>query len=536
MLLCVVASTGFTAGIVQYSRAHGRLILYPMYDDCGYFESGMQWARNVYDRSARGLVHAYRLDPPHAPYSTMLAAVAFLVAGAEDWAPYAASGWIVLATLLVTVRLSRGLPLAERLLAAVVALGCPLLGIAVHEFRPDAAFGLCAWGAYLYTILAARPGARRSGALVSGALFGLALLTKPVAFPLVVALFMLGITLAPWISERPGASERMKRWASFAAQSSVALLVVAAPHWCLAGRRIIAYVYDNYAGQMRSVWTRHETWVQDVTYYLTGPGNLLGPQIYPLAIAVLIGGAVTWRWGTLRQRRGACALGLGLLVAYLVPTLGRANNVFFAQAFQYGLLFCALLSLRAVALVAVRRLQWRHASLAAHGALALAAAWLFQGPALHGDRNADWIVNRREIVAGIYDLISARAGNEHRTVFLTTIGDANPSTLHYFALRDGRPINFFSSDTEDRPAAVLETCSQADFVVASESGNKLQADFLPSYRAQDEVLRQLRASPAFEQIGYFEYRPAGRGFYVFQRVTPTQRPADQRRERLAGDS
>ena len=90
--------------------------------------------------------------------------------------------------------------------------------------------------------------------------------------------------------------------------------------------------------------------------------------------------------------------------------------------------------------------------------------------------------------------------------------------MNYLSIRADRAITWLALDRESDVDVMLAACRRADFVVASESGTRLQADFLPSYRSQDEVLRALSSSDNFREIGYFEYRPAQRGFHVFARA------------------
>lgn len=509
-----------TGLVLWFSYYYGRLILFPLYDDCGYLAEGARWVQRAREHSWR-VLSQYPTDVPHSPYATFLAAASFGICGIHDWAPYLASGWIVLAALLWTVRATRGEEWPQRLALLVLAMTVPLLGVAVHEYRPDAAFGLiCAWG---YFTLLGLPRGRSAFWLniAGGLLFGAALLIKPAAFPLVACLWLTGCLAAAWIRDEPPTTygRRARTTLGIALQSGAALVLVSGWHFWFAGRRTVEYVLANYTGAMRDVWTRHDDWRGMLRYYLDGPECPLGRHIYLLAPIAALGLVLAFRYGAARQRRAAVAVALGLAVAYLVPTIGRANNPYFAQTFQYGVFFAAVLSLRHLLLV-LRRCRVRPALLFAPcGVAAVIGLGLFQWPTQVGERDADWIRYRREIVAGIFELVAQHSRPpQPRTVFLTTIGDVNPDTMNYLSVRADRAITWLSNERESNVEVMLAACKRADFVVASESGTRLQADFLASYRIQDEVLRAMSAAEEYREIGYFEYRPAGRGFHVFARV------------------
>lgn len=498
-----------TCATLQFSFDRGRLALPPTYDDCGYFESGARWVRTFYESRWRGLSREIYVDPPHSPYSTALAALSFLAFGFQDWAPYAASGWIPFAALVLAHRLLRGAPTAVFILGLGLVLTCPLLTNAVHEFRPDAALGLILATACL--VMLAAPGMRPlPGDLLWGsAFFGLSFLIKPVALPLIVVLWCLSLALHLFLRALPA----REYWAAIL-QSALIAFAVAGPHAALAGRRIYNYIITNYLEERRAIWTRSDASIEALLYYVIGDGGLLGRHLVVcVGLAALASGCLVWRKWRLRPTFGLAAV---TLAAYLVPTVGRANNPFFAQAFQYLLLFSAVLALRTLGIAAasagVPRRLLRTVALVPMIGLAI----LFRWPQVCGPRNADWMLNRREIVAGIYDTIRARARGPSR-VLLTTIGDVNPCTLNYFALRDDLPLQFFAGEYLIRPSEMLALCEGADFVVASEAGNELQAHFLPSAGIQDEVLAELNRRPQFEPVFRATFRRSGRGFVVFQR-------------------
>jgi len=178
----------FTSAIVQYSLRDGRLVIPPSFDDVGYMADGATRLCNFYQMGALPAFQNYVQDPPHSPYSTLLATAAFAVFGIRDWAPYAANGLLILAYLAFADHLLRGLPIWQKLLATVVLLSVPISAMAVHEFRPDHASALLiVLGGIL---ILERPFITASWRrlLTIGAIFGLALLTKTPTFPATLAM------------------------------------------------------------------------------------------------------------------------------------------------------------------------------------------------------------------------------------------------------------------------------------------------------------------------------------------------------------
>src|SRR5687768_5437288 len=95
MGVCAALAVLFTLVILRYSFRHGRLLLFPTFDDVGYFSEGVERLQILYDEGFRGLLGNYRHVAPHSPYSVYLAMLAFMVFGIHDWAPYAANALLL---------------------------------------------------------------------------------------------------------------------------------------------------------------------------------------------------------------------------------------------------------------------------------------------------------------------------------------------------------------------------------------------------------------------------------------------------------
>jgi hypothetical protein len=96
----------FTAAIIQYSFRYGRLLL------------------------------------PPTPFATYLSALSFGIFGVHDWAPYCGNVMILFLLMAFVDYLLGKLAFWLKVVMLLFTLTLPFVGIAIHEFRPDIAWGL----------------------------------------------------------------------------------------------------------------------------------------------------------------------------------------------------------------------------------------------------------------------------------------------------------------------------------------------------------------------------------------------------------
>lgn len=114
----------------------------PVFDDVGYLLDGLQ-RLNVLDTAGfRALCNSFVQSPPHSPWSTLLAFIAFDLMGVHDWAPYILNGFLVFLLLLLGWHLVGLKNDGARAAILSVILLLPLPFQAVLEFRPDFAVAL----------------------------------------------------------------------------------------------------------------------------------------------------------------------------------------------------------------------------------------------------------------------------------------------------------------------------------------------------------------------------------------------------------
>ncbi|MDB5301634.1 MAG: hypothetical protein JWO87_3297, partial [Phycisphaerales bacterium] len=530
-----------TLAIIQFSLRHGKLILFPYYDDVGYFADGLFRLQTLYDFGVDGLASTYRTMPPHSPYSTFMAFVGFALFGYHDWAPYVTNSLLALGYFLLADRLLRGAALWQKAVCFAFIAGIPFVGMAVHEFRPDHAVALFTaagaltllWGPFVY-------GSRRRQ-IVAGVWFGLAMLTKPPVFPQTLVIggaALVLATLSDW-----AASGRLPRPRS-AASAWLAVLVpfalIPLPHYVHDGKGIVSYIHEILFGTYKDSYQNKGTTAEQIHYYLTGDGGriMLGGHWQILLTMLLVCGIAV-----VAQRRRAdivraTAIVLMVLLAWLIPTAIRTKQEFFGLTFD-TLLTCLVVFLMGRLLTAERiRGGWgRWAS----GLLVLATVYgahVFQWPTRNGNIYTGWQENRREIVYGIFHSIIAHStfggadgapapdrsipdeDKDHAptpTVVLCGIGDVNDDLFRYLALKEQVPMKVWFNASAKTPQEIVHDFDGADFIFAAESNTGLIAGFLPSSPWQDALLAAVRARPDFKQIGKWTFRKAGRSFYLFQR-------------------
>src|SRR6185312_8396318 len=84
-LLWVGISAAFTAIVIQWSLLHGKLAIYPFYDDVSYFMDALERLQEFYAGGWSHLVREIIDRPPHSLFSCLLALGSYMVLGARDW-------------------------------------------------------------------------------------------------------------------------------------------------------------------------------------------------------------------------------------------------------------------------------------------------------------------------------------------------------------------------------------------------------------------------------------------------------------------
>ena len=520
LVIWMVVATIFTAGVVQFSRSAGRLLIGPIYDDVGYFADVLDRLRIFHYSGFWGWLREWYEQPPHSPASTVLATLSYATFGPYDWAPYAGNGLVVLVLLLAVDWLQRGSGIWQRLTLALFTLTVPLAQVAVSHFRPDVLAGITtAMGAMvmLRYPLSERDATRRWAA---GCLFAAALLEKTTTC--VYTIYMCGVVLAADAAVAHFAYYRPWRRVLHPRGWGTVLLpivLLAGPYYVLAYDRVYEYVHGVIAGANRNLWRVTGTWSEMARYFIDGQGGswLLGNYLWLFVAVLLVGTAYTLA----RHQRAAtvrCAALAGVtFAAYLLPTLNPVKNGFMGVTFQSLLLFGTIIVLHGAFRLHGRAGRPISPPLVGVCAVVLVAVWIFHPQGRMGTPSTDWIAAQNRLERQILESIVNHSSTEAPLVYFTTVGFTSADLLRVRALLAGRNIQAYAHPLVRDLATHRQEMQKVDFVIASEAGNGIAFPYMPSSDVQEETLTLARSLQGLRQIADF---PAlhGKRYFVFAKV------------------
>src|SRR5262245_4843273 len=274
VLLTLVFGVVFSIVCIQSSLLQGQLSSPITYDDIVYLNDAAKRLLSFYSQGPYALLRDYYSDPPHSPVATGRAFLGFLLFGFVDWAAAAVNAAFLIGFLIVLQRAFRGVPWWGFSSVALAVIAWPATGFLLIEGRPDVLNGMLLATGSLLVISEPWLGSSSKRCALVGAIFGLALLTKPSVFPITLCLFGLGLGLAAAIDAASArfriARRELLRPNLFA---FAAALLIAAPHYLLAFNRIWEYIVLATLGAERELWAVSMSPLQHAAYYLNGSGG-----------------------------------------------------------------------------------------------------------------------------------------------------------------------------------------------------------------------------------------------------------------------
>jgi hypothetical protein len=525
-LHCLLAAM-VTAACVQYSFRHGRLIFRgPMADDANYFVDGLQRLQ-VFDRSGfSGLVRSLINQPPHAPFSSLLAMISFAIFGHHAWAPYAGNGVIVLALLAMVNRLLPDAYPWQRGLAYALVLATRLPMTAIVEFRPDIACGLVTAWAILDAFKSPLMGCMPHRRIRLGALMGLSLLIKPSMAPVNVVLFTasFGLAITAEILAGPSppvAPVLLRRILKAAGMVLLMALLVCLPYYLFAWRETYDYIFSNVFGGRKNIWEFHGTALDVARYYYDLPHHagefLLGiGHLYLLSAIVFCGVAITiWR-GSRETRLRLIGLSIVTILAYAIPTIARTKNPFFGATFHSLLLLGAVISLRQFLTF------FRCPGIAMLIASTVASVMLLQPPLNRGDPALSPTSWSNRLLDQVYATV--QTGQIGDRIFIPAPGTmVSWNTMNYLSLvdRTGRRFTNLDYGKWDDQEQISAELDQADWVVVGDTGNDEARKDLPNGNDGLALYQAaIAARTDFAQVAEFPAWTLPHVYHVFHRTTP----------------
>lgn len=428
--------------VVSESARSGRLLGVPRVDDVLYLARGAELLEAWRVSGVSGVVRDWLARPPHSPYVSGMALLAFALFGVKEWGPYVLAGVPVAWFLWIGAQLAaRKSALAG--IAVMLALACvPMFAASVQNLKPDYVAGML--GAAGVGIAAAFGGWRMRSTVCAGVCFGLAVWAKPTMAPLpgIVA-----VASAACMVALPVRNTRERRIAALK-HALVMLAVAGTIVGALAvidGARVFGYVRETLAGESSGRWHATDSVWDRVVYHVSGTGGrlMLGEQVWTLAALVVVAVCAAWFGGRRRERAVLLSMGVPVLVALGMVSAVPMRIAQFGACFQAGLALMAVVGLG----YAARRLRiatgraWAGTMLVCGVAVVMLvnARWTFPRAVTEAQRAR--MVEKREVAERVY-AAAIQACGAGAIVFGGDPADVCPELFRLWSVRDGVQLRF----------------------------------------------------------------------------------------------
>jgi hypothetical protein len=488
--LAAVITVVFVACQLQASLDVGVLSFPPTYDDIEYYTDAARRLQSLWQGSIGTVLREYIANPPHAPGSTFLAVIGFLLLGIKPWAADAANALPLFLFVLIILRLCRELPFGVRLIVTTASLSIPIFGVAIVEFRPDFwCAGLTVAGTLL---IALRDPREFRTAVLAGLAFAVSLLMKPTFAPLVVILFCtaLVLRLAPHLVERKDGPTRAITSCLIVGALT---LMLAGPHYVLDLHNLIAYYRENVFGANAALWTPQISPLQNALFYLTGPAGAVSLAQWAYVGVLTLAVPIIFSIRRRAQTWPICIVVILTLIAYVTVTAPGNKSAWI------GAMFPAY-AVAGIILSAVNGLGWlyarnlRRATYFAALALLSFGAYTYRFPSLRVMYPHYVAASRQAVIDDIASVLKSDPALPRKIVAFPQIGQyTNSASLTLKFLQDHTPMPTFAgefySDDIARHVALLD---RADYVIALTGDYPDKLLWLPSAKITDQVHAMIR--------------------------------------------
>jgi hypothetical protein len=506
-LFLVFACAAYTAHVVQWSARWGRLAMDPVYDDVGYLTDGLD-RLDVFQRSGiRGLSESLVHAPPHSPYSTLAATLAFDLFGVHDWAPYILNACPLFIFLLLAAVSIQTANRWAKILILLTLLMSQLPFQCILQFRPD--FPLAVFTAACISLLLKEacwespPDRKTYRYFLIGLVGGIAILTKPPFFPATLALVLGAFGLAEidrFVLSREERSlvATLKRGLLLLA----GILVLTGPYFLFNWKEVVGYITINTGSGAEAAmwkesggfWASLANRVRGYPIYLT-----FGPLATPLAIWTGTGlalQAVLKRWRSLiftvsLLLSTAASLVILALIGMTDPNFSFSWEVLFALA--------AAVSIGQLANIPYGRfliiLYFASTAFIYYKAGPPKQIWMLDPDTTKG----------HSLNQAVLDSISQPASSDEspKQVFLTFIGSVNAGSQGWLARTQGRAILVDDLHRAPTPEDLLKRAEKADFVEVADPNSTSLSNWVPMNHLQAVFLERMRQNQDFEEVRSF---------------------------------
>lgn len=510
---------------LRASQVTGRLAQELAYDDNGYALDAIDRLGTGFQHGIFSMLATFWTNPPHTPWSSLLALMGLTVGGYNEIALYSANSiLLIMATFFLALNF-RKYGWGVLCLTIVCFLLSPLAYRAIFDFRPDLALGFMTATMVWWFAQGFVHGNRRAFTW-AGISFGAALWIKPTFFVHTV-LLALALTclcfVAQWLMVR---KRIISQWMPYreALRVLVIGLGIALPYFLLNGQRMFEYFWTNTRGDQAHIWSLSDsltlpslvgTFLLDRQFAF----RVLGYHLFVGIAAIVIATALIYMQGRNRSLLVIAILGFSATLSLAIIISGRHNNEFFLASFQSLILLASLYSIAEASLqihAAARRL-W----VALWLSLLIIAIFLNQG-LVHWsiDPETKWStrwnerivqVIRSEIEDSPMTAGSDFLKNHQPSVFVTFAGGVNSTTLQWTSAKLGLNYKFYDLHRSDSLIDFLKEIESVDFVVLPNQALAGYYRWLPSASIQSDLADRLLMSTDWKVIPTF--RPSDH-YYV----------------------
>jgi hypothetical protein len=493
----------FTRLCLLESFSHGRLAASPSYDDIEYFYKGAK----VLDSIRNGNGVSALTDSLHSPYSVILACASFAIWGGRDWAPYAGNMLVVVCYLALLLYFLRKLFLGVQMGLLAIFLSLPFATMAVVEFRPDILWATLVGFVAVYQATACTAFSSRVEAFALGALYGLAMMTKPSTFLMTTAVVGLGglLRVLRGVADRELIPSRFFTWLSL---FLLALLAVAGPYYTLHFKDIWSYFYDNSFGVKKDIWISRQTLSEHLGHYIDSQNastSNLGKWRWPILLFAGTGTVVGLVGTKQRGKRLIFASLAALMIAtWLASSLFGMKSPFLGGAF-YGTLIFGCAYLAAEALECCRTFLSRTIiQTGVFAGLVGFAVAMYSWPAY-----SEWGASRASFYSkannGVWKAVRA-VWKEYLPadgifdIYYTNSSPIPPTLLCLRALQKGIPLDVHSgclSESMERQRVIFNAC---DILIVQDSGLVEVNPNFPGEKLQTQITEEVLSRPDFELV------------------------------------
>jgi len=508
LLLTGLITLIFTAGVLQWSFRYGRLAYDITYDDVMYFQDAYSRIKILYEQGLGSMITELFHKPPHSPYSTLLAATGFALFGPGDWVPYLMNGITLFLFLGFLTYILKDIPFILSASFITLFLFVPVSFFAVHEFRPDFAVAILTC-LFIFLAFEASASLRNYDSFklrCAGAVFGLALLSKPSNFAHTLVLGF-GVSILVTLSQlvvnyRQWQQRTSRKILSILRDFYLPGLVLAVPYYVANWRHVWDYFWVNVRGENAEVWSfKGSYWGFLKAYTVDGSSaSMISRYLFLFSAIVMFS---MWfffykkKWRDLYLLAGLMSIGIASLG---IVIYSQYNNAYLGLTYQ--IMFCCA-TCYCLSCLYGNKLWFTFIVLT----FVVFTGWhILKVPLPEMVNNQTQLTRKGDsanlkIIKGIKNHLKQFDSNiAPSKVFVSFAGEVNADSMQWFALQKSIPLQFFELNMLKDIDAYKKAISESDFIVVADEDAAGVYRWLPSYTMQKQFLDLLRVQPVMKEI------------------------------------